>query len=995
MPFYKKINPLVFLILLCASNIAAQHFPTKHYTSSNVLPHNVVRSLFFDSQHVLWIGTDNGVLKKENDLFTAFYKEDGLAMNNTWAIAEDRLGHVWFGSYGAGLSVYDGQFFQKIDVDNGLVHNEITDFFVDDNLMYVGTSNGLSVVDIQSMEVRSYVPKKEKAFWRVHGFFKYKNTVYCSTYESGIFKLDTSNQQLIVEEIHATKRVYASHIQGDSLFVSRDKHVAKVGLNDYLITKDTLPQVKIPHAVIWDYQEIMDGRLLTAAWGIYETNGGLFEIVGNKQVPFYKKTGITSSHINALEYDPILQKLYVATGDQGLFEVDMRGEVLFESLSFDRITGIANTKNSQALLTDKGLAITYNETSVLVDLLQLKKAQQFFVNHKKRPLPVKKDSFYEINYDTKAVKIRSYDLKSHEDIYWLNTNIGMYQISERGKIQQYLPLHTEEFNFTSTGELIETDPYLGTRIHHNLDAFDYTYYNHLHKNNPWMVVGSLQKGDVTYLQSVFQGLYTYKNGKFTSYVKEGFWAEKKLRHSTTLGDDLVFSNEFGTVFIVNDSRDFKVKKTIPRAETKGNTISFLKEYQGRLLVGTEKGLTVFDGDRRLFIDQEQGLKQPFYAARVAGDTLEIASDKGVFKVNLKQVLSYTSPLDSVNVSEILINNKPISLWEMNALETLELDYDQNTLLLKYGVSNHPYPGKLTYQYRLQQKGDWSVPSKSSSIFLPYLPAQRYAIQVKVTDESTGTSIQKSLLQVHIKAPYYATVWFKLLLLILVGVIGFAVYKYKWSQEEKLQKQKRISQKRLEESKMESLLAQMNPHFTFNAMNSIQNYILDNKVSSALLFLGSYSKLIRLNLEYCSKRYILLVEEINYLKLYAKVENERFNDRVNVTFEIDEDLDEYDIEVPAMLLQPFVENVFVHAFPPSIRQPALTISFRLKNESLLECIVADNGVGVSETSTKKRHNSKGISIVKERLKLLDFAVEDVLQVITAENEGFKVVFELEV
>ncbi len=128
MPFC-KINKPLLLLFLWVNMAFSQNFPGKNYTAANELPNNAVRSLLVDSNNILWIGTENGVVKKENDIFTYFFEEDGLALNSCWAIAEDRNKKLWFGSYGEGVSIYDGFKFKVVSEEDGLVHNEITTLF--------------------------------------------------------------------------------------------------------------------------------------------------------------------------------------------------------------------------------------------------------------------------------------------------------------------------------------------------------------------------------------------------------------------------------------------------------------------------------------------------------------------------------------------------------------------------------------------------------------------------------------------------------------------------------------------------------------------------------------------------------------------------------------------------------------------------------------------------------------------------------------------------
>lgn len=170
------------------------------------------------------------------------------------------------------------------------------------------------------------------------------------------------------------------------------------------------------------------------------------------------------------------------------------------------------------------------------------------------------------------------------------------------------------------------------------------------------------------------------------------------------------------------------------------------------------------------------------------------------------------------------------------------------------------------------------------------------------------------------------------------------------------------------------------------MNSIQNYIMDSDIDNATIFLGDFAKLIRLNLDHCTKPTILLVEEIEYLQSYIRVENTRMNNAVEVHFELDPTIDTYDVEVPTMILQTFVENVFVHAFTVESIDPRLDIIFTKLDEHALCCKIIDNGSGFSATGKNPLHNSKGLSLVKERLALLDYDIEDALSIESEPEKG---------
>ena len=994
MPFY-RINKL-FLLLFFWFNIAiAQNFPGKNYTAANDLPNNTVRSLLVDSNNALWIGTDNGVVKKENDILKSYFEEDGLALNSCWAIAEDKNQHIWFGSYGGGISIFDGSNFQVISKKNGLVHNEITKLFPYKNYMLIGTSNGVSVVNINTLEVFSPKLPNQDELLRITGFFEYEDQLYLTTYRTGIYKIDVKNEQATLEKVNDHKYIYSIFVEKDSIYSSNKGFFTKCSLDEYVSVSDSITSKKRGRSIIWDHIKAKDEKIYAAAWGIYDTNGGIYEIKDGQFISRASDFNLPSKNLVSLAYDDNFERLYVGSLDDGLYEISLDPQIDFQEIPGKNVLGFGEIMDNSAFLLNDGLLLKQAGNEHKINLNQLKKWQQDYISNSELPLPKYEDSFYELDYTIRAEEIIFYDIKVSEENYWVNTNIGIYVIEPSGYLQRYIPLHTEEINFTEDSNLIETHPYGGVRIYSNLDALKYIHYKQDDRHTPTLVVNSLRRKTKTYLLSVFSGLYVWEKDSFLSYLEDDIWKEAKLRHITTLGSDLALSNEFGDVFIVNDEKEFQILQKIPRAKIPGNTISFLKEYKGYLLIGTEKGLTILKDKRYIFLDSEQGLKQPLHSAVVNDNILSLGTQGGYYNIDLDAVTDSKALIDRVKLEEIYINNGEFHLKQMSGKEKVELDYDENTVLLKFSTNAHPYPKKLKYQYRLKPNANWSLPTSKPEIFFPFLPSKNYNVSVRVLDASTGLYFTQSLTILSINPPFWKTWWFTLLIFIFLLLIVFGIYKYQIQQHKKFEAQKRLIQKRFEETKMEALLAQMNPHFIFNAMNSIQNYIVDSDMENASMFLGDFAKLIRLNLDHCTKPKILLEEEIEYLRSYIRVENTRYNNAVKVVFDIDNRIDTYDLEIPTMILQTFIENVFVHAFPMGIDNPTLKVAFKQISPNLLQCKIEDNGVGISKNHFNKPHQSKGVKLVKERLALLGYDVEKTIQISSGKNKGTSVLIELEV
>jgi two-component system, LytTR family, sensor kinase len=180
-------------------------------------------------------------------------------------------------------------------------------------------------------------------------------------------------------------------------------------------------------------------------------------------------------------------------------------------------------------------------------------------------------------------------------------------------------------------------------------------------------------------------------------------------------------------------------------------------------------------------------------------------------------------------------------------------------------------------------------------------------------------------------------------------------------------------KDLAESQLTALRAQMNPHFIFNALNSVQQYILQGNIDEANRYLSKFSKLQREILNNSDQSFITLEKEKEILELYLQLEQLRFNGKFEYSIIIDEEIDITEIKIPPMLVQPFVENAIWHGLMPKQGERKVQIKFTLDND-MLECLITDNGIGREAAALLKEkastsHQSKGMAIVNERLQIL--------------------------
>ena len=182
------------------------------------------------------------------------------------------------------------------------------------------------------------------------------------------------------------------------------------------------------------------------------------------------------------------------------------------------------------------------------------------------------------------------------------------------------------------------------------------------------------------------------------------------------------------------------------------------------------------------------------------------------------------------------------------------------------------------------------------------------------------------------------------------------------------------QQRILEAEQKAIRSQMNPHFIFNALNSIQRFIVENDTLSANEYLAKFGKLIRRILDNSKHKLITIDDELQTLKLYLELESLRFENRFEYTIEVEEKIDTHNSQIPPMLIQPYLENAIWHGLMHKEEKGKLEIKMKLENDFIF-CSIEDNGVGrkkAMELKTKHKpdHKSSGMQLTQERLEIFN-------------------------
>jgi ligand-binding sensor domain-containing protein len=990
-------NFFLFFLLILSFSVFGQYFPSKNYTTADGLPNNAVRSLFLDSKNVLWIGTENGVSRMKNGEFSTINESSGLGHNSCWDIAQDTYGNMWFASYGGGVSKFDGQKFTVFTTKQGLLANKTRKVFPYKNKMYVGTEQGISIIDIKTNNVASpQVPPHKEDFICI-SFFEYEDEVYFSAIFDGLYKIDESGTSPKIIPVILHKNTYSLGLFGSTLYSANHGFIDKFDIG--AIQKGNFGSSRFGKSMVWEFAKDKRSTVFAAAWGVFNPDGGLYRIEKDRMISVSDLYGIDSKVLLNVVYDKAKDILYVGSNDKGIYEVRLDKMIDYSLFQGYSVIDFENNGKQKFVLHTKGLSVLNSEKEILknVSLSDFKKVEQAYLNkgnntYQKEGVESKD---FQLNFNIKADGIVFYEMVKHKNSFWIGSNIGVFEMNAAGKIIHYIPKHSLKFGFGSNDKFIETIAYAGVRVYDDVYNLKSTHYSILEKNTPQYIVQILNNKNKTYLLSVFNGLYVYQNDQFQSYLADGIWKENKFKHITVNDKgQLILAAEFGDVFIVEDSNSFKVLKTIYKDKIVGKTILFLEAFKNCILIGTEKGINIYQNGTFRLIDQEQGLEDyDFTASQVSDNQLWLGTRKGFYTVDLDKLLKEQITVSGIDITKIAVNNVVVDKtnfkWFKYASKKIVCDYQQNSFLIDFAPKGHPFPEKLKFRYRLKSKNRWSPYSDKTNLFLPYLPFDNYVVEVEVFDLNAGKSSVFKLLYIFVEPPFWLRWWFiSLIVLFIAGIVFYVIRRRKIIAKEKAKKEKQIT-----EAKFEALSNQMNPHFIYNALISIQDYVGANDEYNSSLYISEFAGLMRKTLNNSPKQTITIEEEVEYLSSYIYIENSRFKERIESEIYIDPSIDKTALEIPPMLIQPFVENVFVHAFDDLHPSPKLKISFEMVDSRILECNIIDNGKGLNAHKQSKFHVSRGIALARERIILLQPSNMDPIRIHFTENDGTTITIRL--
>ncbi|MEM9546404.1 MAG: histidine kinase [Bacteroidota bacterium] len=482
--------------------------------------------------------------------------------------------------------------------------------------------------------------------------------------------------------------------------------------------------------------------------------------------------------------------------------------------------------------------------------------------------------------------------------------------------------------------------------------------------------------------------------------------------------------QFGSFFNVGDLEYFRADKNLYVKKNRWRSALIHSEgdydiipwNSSKMMIADRKALFSFDNDGYVDTLLHLQTERPNRIFKLSGSNLLLCSSDsvGVFNVRKRELTNfYRLPtglitcateddwgniwiaagsyiyqiIDRSNDGRNQPPNIKIKSIRINGIknevkESFHLDKDVNDIEIEYSGVHLTYPQNLEFQslltvkqssldnnYNTTQQGEWSSATKSRRVEYRDLEPGKYSFQLRGTVDGEYFMYTKPIV-FTVESNVVQSIW----LVGFLGAVGILMIALFFNSRYNSLKQKSEQERRrlIQENKMltlqqKALQLQMNPHFVFNSLNSIQGLIAKEDNQKARRYLQEFSTMMRSVLNQSREETILLSEEIKYLKSYLHLEQMANNDKFDWEVFIDPELED-DIRIPTMIIQPFVENAILHGVRTlKDRRGKIQLNFEM-NGTKICCKVVDNGIGREAAAALKKssHKSVAIEVVKERL-----------------------------
>ena len=948
-------------------------------------------------------------LQAQQNLYRHFTVEDGLPSLSIYQVTQDNLGYIWLAT-DKGVGQYDGYQFKNFTVQDGIPTNEVRSIFIDskNRVWLIGELSFLAF--IHNNKVHRIKTESDFEQFNVYpkGIHEHDNTIYIDT-EDGLFSF--ADNQL-------SKTDYS--IEGLE-FLGIGKDGVKWYYDDEAVLypngdKKNKKSFKIP----LPEEEYLDSRMYF--WDdetiYFETLDHFYLFKDSlKSINFFSGLRLSDQQFphlvsrNKIEHltkELELKTDYLHKGNfklQGAFK-DNEENWWFNTLGDGLYLLTANAKHAQTFGINNGLddpaitAITKDESG---NIFIGSDNGDLYIISKENPLP----QLYPID---NARKIQA--LATNKEYVFIGSRQGLH-ILRRDNFQENFSGFISDMKYISCypPNCIVEEETSNYWLSGGLKNVNDLYLNGdklLVSTNKgvWEVPLPLRK------DAVIRQISSNPSNSVVLFNNE-IWIGEKSGLVKKSSNSTKKSSETS-----NPILNFPINTLAIGANkelwigTDGFGIYRSKDNMVTPVVDTERDIVekiLVDDKKQVWASTNNGIKrirtgknkQLNIRSYLVGDGLPtketntIFTDKQYIYVGTnrgltildKTKLSQNTVLPSVYLSNIRINNQDTIIKDKYSLS-----YRDNNFTIQFVGISYKSNQNVTYLFQMESD-EWQETKLTELSFIGLSPGS-YTFRLKAVDVEGKESLEKAV-SFTIRPPFWAQIWFQLLIIALTIAAAYYYLQRRIQKIEKQEQQKAKEQQEkaalqlkiaeeeaeierinneLAKSKLETLQAQMNPHFAYNALTSIQKFVLTKDKRMANRYLVKFARLMRQFLEASKETYISLDKEIELLQLYIEMEQLRFKEKFEVKYDIDPMVVTEKVPIPSMLLQVFVENAINHGLVYKEGNGVLT--FRVKQVgNAVECIVEDDGIGRKKANEIKKQSTGsykglGMKISHERVKYLN-------------------------
>ncbi len=945
-----KLQLIIFFFLLLPISQYAQdisNYQAKHYTIDDGLPSNECYTSLQDSLGYIWIATDRGLSRFDGYGFKNYGIENGLADLSCLQMQMDVHGDIW-------LRTYSNRFFKYIlsldsivaypfnkVVSENCLNEEISNFYAGRDTLYVSIRNkGILKIDKQGQYTT--FPKMEKdcysSYLEIDGnllsfekagncnLFYHKNGMVSG--ESELMIGNTFYNLILKKDRKKLGNKFIGQINNETIVYSWGEHI-------YLIKNLALDTI-ISSPIISDMELLNNGRIL-----ISDNYGGGLRIYDNikslssSDYEFFLSEFTTSSITKGSgEY------YVITTLDHGFLILKPSEVIALSNSEFDdhNIVNIQGKDFNNIFLNVNHNAayrhdLRINQTKA-ISLNSTQRLHHLFldIDNQIQVLSASPVSFIKSSSGNNLLKVLGYSNHVFLSKRIKKLNNGKFLMIAARRINVYDQL-LEDPVFSS---------YPTLKGLYALDAYDYKEGYLLGCRDGLYFLKEYEKVKM-------DNLHPFFNYRINSIEKinDNYWLG-------SLGGGLAIWDGDSCIEVINESKGLASNNVEKIVVDSSNALVLVCTKSGltKIVVEDEISLTNYSVKNGLPSNQVNDVA-------VINDTIIVATSKGLaYIAGERRYENAKKPI----IEELLVNDESI-----NSTQTANLDYSQNSVEVKFKSLDYVQDGNILYSYRLNDDS-WHETFETEIYFASLNPG-KYRFEVKASDGYENWS-QVSNVDFKIAQPWWRTWLFFTACVLLFLLLIF------WLYVDRINKIKEENNRQNEISSLEkaALKAQMNPHFIFNCLNSIQSYIIQNDKEKAMHYLSQFAKLIRQYLRASVNETTSLDEEINMLHNYLSLEQIRFNHKFDFKFEVDDSIIQEEVFLPSMLIQPIVENAIVHGITAKNEGGMIEV-FISKNQGWLDVTVKDNGVGLNFEKSPTKNKSFGLSITQKRLALINENLEN--------------------